>query len=242
MGIETWNELLKEVKIYKESLPKNTEFWFRGQSNAAYPLLPSLLRHKNGAKKEKVVFDTYKRLSQKLMYSHKNEWEMLVDMQHYFIPTRLLDWSENLGISLFFAVSNHQEGNDIGLNILDPVELNKYSSKMGIPIVPEECMGLSYIDNYIKKIPYPPTYPIAIKSNLINERIMAQRGMFTVHGDDLTALEKLCPKAVKKFVIANKAVPEIKEFLEIANINEFTVFPDLHGLSDYINKKYFEII
>lgn len=65
---------------------------------------------------------------------------------------------------------------------------------------------------------------------------MAQRGMFTVHGDNLTALEELCPKAVKKFVIANKAVPEIKEFLEIANINEFTVFPDLHGLSDYIKK------
>jgi len=242
MGIETWNELLEEVKIYKESLPENTEFWFRGQGNAAYPLLPSLLRHKNGAEKEKAVFDTYRRLSQKLMYSHKNEWEMLVDMQHYFIPTRLLDWSENLGISLFFAVSNHHEGDDVGLYILNPIELNKYSSKIGIPIVPGECMGLSYIDNYIKKIPFPPTYPIAIKSNFINERIMAQRGMFTVHGDDLTDLEKLCPKAVKKFVIANKAVPEIKEFLEIANINEFTVFPDLHGLSDYINKKYFGTI
>lgn len=240
MGIETWNELLEEVKRYKESLPKNTEFWFRGQSNAGYSLLPSLLRYKNGADNEKVVFDAYKRLSQKLMSSHNDEWEMLVDMQHYFIPTRLLDWSENLGIALFFAVSSHQEGDDVGLYILDPVELNNYSSKKGIPIVPGESMGLSYIENYINKFPYPPTCPIAIKSNYINERIMAQRGMFTVHGDDLTPLEKLCPKAVKKFVISNKAVPEIKEFLEIANINEFTVFPDLHGLSDYINKKYFQ--
>lgn len=240
MSIKTWNELLNEIRDYKETLPENIELWFRGQNNAVYSLLPSLLRNKNGAKKEKEIFDTYKRLSQKLMYSHKNEWEILVDMQHYFIPTRLLDWTENLGISLFFAVSNHREGDDIGLYILEPIELNKYSSKMGIPIVPEECMGLSYIENYIKKIPFPPTYPIAVKANFINERIMAQRGMFTVHGDNLTDLEKLCPKAVKKFVIANEAVHEIKEFLEIANINEFTVFPDLQGLSNYINKKYFE--
>ena len=31
-----------------------------------------------------------------------------------------------------------------------------------------------------------------------------------------------------------KAIPEIKEFLDIANINEFTVFPDLQGLSYFI--------
>ena len=65
---------------------------------------------------------------------------------------------------------------------------------------------------------------------------MAQRGMFTIHGDSLMDLEKLCPNVVKKIIIKNEAVPEIKEFLEIANINQFTVFPDLHGLSNYIRK------
>lgn len=215
-------------------MPKNTELWFRGHGNAEYMLLPSLLRYKNGAEKEKEVFVTYKRLSQKLTLSHKDEWELLIDMQHYFIPTRLLDWSENLGISLFFAISSHVEMKDIALYILNPIELNLYSKKVGITIVPDENMGLSYIQNYVQKTPFPPTYPIAIKSNFINERITAQRGMFTVHGDDLTGLENLCPKAVRKFTISNEAIPEIKEFLEIANINEFTVFPDLYGLSNYI--------
>lgn len=95
-------------------------------------------------------------------------------------------------------------------------------------------MGLSYINNYIKKEPSSPTYPIAIKSNFINDRVIAQRGMFTIHGDDLTAIEKLCPNAVEKFTISYTAIPEIREFLDIANINEFTVFPDLHGLSYFI--------
>lgn len=234
MKIQSWNDLLCEIKEYRNSLPTDTEIWFRGQGNARYMLLPSLLRFANGAEKEKEVFDTYRRLSQKLTFSRKNEWELLIDMQHYFIPTRLLDWSENLGIALFFATSSHNEGDDISLYILNPVELNRYSKKAGIPIVPDESMGLSYTENYIKKIPFAPQYPIAIKSNFINERVMAQRGMFTVHGDDLTEMESLCPRAVKKFIISNEAVSEIKEFLEIANINEFTVFPDLHGLSNYI--------
>lgn len=98
-------------------------------------------------------------------------------MQHYFITTRLLDWSENGGIALFFAISGH----------------------------------------------------IAIRSNCTNERIMAQGEMFTIHGVNLMDLEKLCPNAVKKIIINNVAVPEIKEFWEIANINQVTVFSDLHG-------------
>lgn len=236
MRVTSWNELLREIKDYQGTLSDHTEIWYRGQSDAKYVLVPGLFRNEKGISKEKEVFDTYKRLSQKLSFSHKNEWELLIDMQHYNVPTRLLDWSENLGISLFFAVSNHVEGNDAGLYLLDPAELNKYSKRNDIPIVPEESKGLFYIDNYIRKIPFPPRYPIAIKSNLINDRIMAQRGLFTIHGDELKGIETLCPAAVKKIIIADEAIPEIKEFLEIANINEFTVFPDLQGLSTHIRK------
>lgn len=235
MLLNSWNDLLKSIKEYKLGFPEKTEFWFRGQSDSEYVLLPSLFRFSEGMNKEKEVFYTFKRLSQKIAFSHKEEWELLIDMQHYYIPTRLLDWSENLGIAIYFAIYNHQSNDkDISLYVLNPVELNKYSKKQGIPIVPDDNMGLSYVTNYIKKEPFPPQYPIAIKSNFINERVMAQRGMFTVHGDNLTAIEVLCPKAVKKFIISNKVIPEIKEFLEIANINEFTVFPDLQGLSYYI--------
>lgn len=232
--LESWSDLLKAIKQYKMNFPEKTEFWFRGQGDSGYVLLPNLFRFPKGMEKEKEVFDTFKRLSQKIAFSHKNDWELLIDMQHYFIPTRLLDWSENLGIAIYFALSGHVENHDISLYVLNPMELNKYSKKQGIPIVPDDNMELTYRENYIKKEPFPPTFPIAVKSNFINDRVMAQRGMFTIHGDDLTEIEILCPAAVEKFVISNKAIPEIKEFLEIANINEFTVFPDFHGLSYYI--------
>ena len=62
-SVKTWNELLKEIKEYQNTLPENTEIWYRGQPDAEYTLLPSLLRYKNGGKKEKEIFDTYRRLS-----------------------------------------------------------------------------------------------------------------------------------------------------------------------------------
>ena len=149
--IDSWNELLSAIKQYKAGFPEKTEFWFRGQCNSEYVLLPSLFRFPKGMEKEKEVFNTFKRLSQKIAFSHKNEWELLIDMQHYFIPTRLLDWSENLGIAIYFAIYSHTNNNDISLYVLNPLELNQYSKKQGIPIVPDDNMGLSYINNYIKK-------------------------------------------------------------------------------------------
>ena len=70
-----------------------------------------------------LVFDTFKRLSQKIAFSHKNEWELLIDMQHYYIPTRLLDWSENLGIAIYFAIYSHTHNKDISLYPKIPVKL-----------------------------------------------------------------------------------------------------------------------
>lgn len=46
-------------------------------------------------------------------------------MQHYYIPTRLLDWSENLEIATYFAIYNHTNNKDISIYVLNPLELNK---------------------------------------------------------------------------------------------------------------------
>jgi hypothetical protein len=175
-------------------------------------------------------------MSFRLQHSQKSEWETLFDMQHYWIPTRLLDWSENLGISVYFATRYNRLSSDMAIYVLNPVELNKYSNKNGVPVVQDEPMALDYVKNYLNKDPFPPRYPIAIRPNFSNERMLAQRGIFTIHGDDLTPIEELCPRAVIKIILGANAIDEAREFLDIANINESTVFPDMSGVADYIRR------
>jgi len=233
-----YEELLKIVKDEKNKIAncENPEIWFRGQADANYSLLPSLFRSKNGKHVEKEIFFKYRQLSRKLptTFNATCDWDDLFYMQHYSIPTRLLDWSENLGIALFFATYGCKKGTDVGLYLLNPYELNKYSSREGIPIIPDDTMGLKYIENYLNKIPFPPHYPIAIKPYFTNDRLNAQSGMFTIHGDNLEDIQDLCPKAVVKIVIDHKAIEEIKYNLSTFGINESTVFPDIHGIAYHI--------
>ena len=170
--------------------------------------------------------------------SHSDDWETLFDMQHYGIPTRLLDWSENLGIAAFFASafrSRHEVGSDIAIYMLNPIILNAYSGIKRLPFIPDD-RDTDYKSIYWEKKPFAPVYPIAIEPIFANERMLAQRGVFTVHGDSTTPIQELCPKAVKRIVLTGNAIPELLEFLEIANINEFTVYPDLSGIADYVRR------
>jgi len=231
MEINTLKELFQEVKALKKD---HSELWYRGQQNATYKLVPSLARHPNGFEMENKIFETYCSFAKKLTPTHTNEWELLIDMQHYFVPTRLLDWSESLGIALFFAYMNNKANQNAGLFILDPIELNKKSNKYGIPVMPENTMGLSYVKSYINKEPYPVPHPIAIKCSYLNDRVLAQHGMFTIHTDTKEGLEDLYPEVVKKYTFTTNAIEDIAEYLEFSTINVSTVFPDFYGVASYI--------
>jgi len=230
-----WDEFLAIIKSYK-SHNKDKEIWFRGQTNTDYTLLPSLFRTQKGHLVEEKMYRKYRQISYRIQSQQKTDWETLFDMQHNWIPTRLLDWSENLGIAVYFAVNYNYSKTDMAIYLLDPIELNNYSRKKGIPIIPDNPMGLEYVKNYLEKDPFAPQFPIAVRPNFSSNRMMAQRGIFTIHGDDLTPIEHLCPNAVKKIYLSRDAIDDANEFLEIANINEYTVFPDMSGVADYIRR------
>lgn len=96
--------------LYSSPAKRGTETFFRGHSDARYELTPSLLRKwENG---DWQFMPSEDRLCKELLIAHHDEFhgddycfDRLVRMQHYGLPTRLLDISGNPLVALFFACS-----------------------------------------------------------------------------------------------------------------------------------------
>lgn len=236
---KSYQEIFNFVSEIKHSHFENKEIWFRGHGASEYMLKPSLLRTRNGIDKERELFSEFKRLSTNIGAEYSTEWNALVDMQHYGIPTRLLDWTNNLGVSLYFAVTSSVLHSPMSLYIMDPIELNKLSGKQGIPVLPNDTMGLSYIKNYVDREPFPARYPIAAKCDSINQRVKAQSGMFTIHGDeenenDIIATILDQKSAIYRIDISTEAIPSLNDYFDICGIKDYTIFPDIQGIASHL--------
>ncbi|WP_223277274.1 FRG domain-containing protein [Cupriavidus metallidurans] len=96
--------------LYKSPGKAATETFFRGHSDARYELTPSLLRKWDNGDWQ--FMPSEDRLCKELLIAHHDEFhgdqycfDRLVRMQHYGLPTRLLDISGNPLVALFFACS-----------------------------------------------------------------------------------------------------------------------------------------
>lgn len=107
---EFWNSYISYA--FKKS-NDGRELLFRGVSDKSYQLIPSIGRdtEKNtNGDIETVEFDLleeFKRLSAPILSigeTPKSDFDWLFLAQHYGLPTRLLDWTTNPLVALYFAV------------------------------------------------------------------------------------------------------------------------------------------
>lgn len=81
---------------------------YRGQSNIQWSPLPSAFRTKEDFLNEHLYIREYERQLQSQCIN-KNSMDILVDAQHFGIPTRLLDVTFNPLVALFFACTDSAE-------------------------------------------------------------------------------------------------------------------------------------
>lgn len=90
----------KIVQLDKE---EGTETFYRGHANRDWELLPSIFRTPNGVEKEHLLFRDMVAHEPQSFSECKSALDYLVQMQHYGLPTRLLDMTTNPLVALYFA-------------------------------------------------------------------------------------------------------------------------------------------
>ncbi len=234
-------EEIASVQELLEQLDKSTDptevNWYRGQRVFDWKLLPGYFRF-TSPPSETTLLNRFRQNASRLLEAPaRNDFDWLFLMQHYGVPTRLLDWSENPLTALYFAVFHSAEDDQDGaLWMLNPVSLNEYANirnsdePMFIPSFDdEEIKGYSLESlRSGSKLALKPAATIATRNSA---RIQAQAGVFTIHHNERTPLEEIGDgKQVSCFKIPSSAKEKIRKQLAILGFTRFHLFPELESV------------
>ncbi len=222
-------------------LKKDDTFWFRGHGNLTWGLTPSALRYSEESTRSralKLVSD-FKRFAEMKLERPPGDDELkwIQLARHYGLPTRLLDWTRNAAIALYFACCEEQE-KDGAVLVLNPVELNRKIDPKA-PRVFDPNLDAEVIKIYLKldgRINSRGTGTIAINPTWNSSRIMAQQGVFTISGSKYFTLTSKNASSLVYIEIKKKYKKTLLEELERVGVNEMSIFPELEHLCNYLKQ------
>lgn len=147
----------------------------------------------------------------------QSEWEWLFLAQHSGLPTRLLDWSENPLVALYFAVR------DPGASKDDAVI---YCYQHASEAITLDLLSKSSDGDRIELV-RPPFF---------NEQMYAQRSVFTVEPYSVKDTSNNSG-GLSHWYISHKCVARIRSELKELGISEATLFPGLRTLAEELREE-----
>lgn len=246
MAIKTINSISDLSKhLFDDNGNDSNSWWYRGHSVLTWKLESGYERLKKPPK-EIVLVNEFRQNANFLLDKHtpKNDFDWLILMQHYGVPTRLLDWSESPLVALYFAVETATRGSkrkDGALWVLNPGKLNTNTNKLKDPYIPafeeSEYMGdfeTSKFDSGLSA----GLMPIAAIATRNNPRIQAQLGTFTISRSK-TPIEDVGDKShVRKYRIPANKKTGIAHELKLLGLGKFQIFPELTSIGEIIKGKH----
>ena len=153
-----------------------------------------------------------------------DDWGWLAAAQHLGLPTRLLDWSENALVGLWFAVESAREG-------YKPAGDADQGPCVWLLHAPPQFWGLD------DRGPFEGDGLRIIRPELLSPRISSQRGVFSLmaarkgRGTFENWVRNCGNTGLKRDLIAISAdsCGEIFHDLEQCGVDETSVYPDVDG-------------
>jgi hypothetical protein len=216
--------------------------WCRGHDDLRHDLVPSALRYstedlRNSALK--LIADFRRlgeiKLSRPPRWDEEFRWVQIA--QHYGLPTRLLDWTESPTVALYFASQNPKA--DGGVYVMNPVDLNRASSPLR-PRILDQHQDSKILEQYLRLTGSTSAKKkmktVAINPVWNSERLVAQKGVFTLHGTEFSLGGDQAPSLV--------FIPVLREFklqlqrdLDRIGIDEMSMFPELEHTCRFLKKR-----
>lgn len=247
--INDYCEVINEIKSFVQKRfvneKPNPTLWYRGQANLSWKLIPSIQRTSSLKNKEHIFCTSfYHRASQilnpKIPKDSYAEWIPL--MQHYGLPTRLLDWSYSPLVALYFATFDEENSiYDGNVTIIVPEIINLLNGLKAYiyPIDSNHANKLLECAFYAKKNNGTNSRSIIACFPISNEiRIYAQRAGFTLHGPD-SSFENIKEKnCIFNLIIPSNRKLYFKDILNILDFQESFLFPDLTHIAQQVLKRH----
>jgi hypothetical protein len=199
---------------------------FRGHTNTKWKLEPKIARFRLRTRftlptAEAEMLQDFKRQAlPHVARELRNDWDWLALAQHHGLPTRLLDWTTNALVALWFAVERPPEDNEKGAVWMF----------FGEPA--------DYADDEKIKDPLSAGRTLIFRPRHLTPRIIAQSGWFTVHkflpgrpGFVPLEVNSKQKARLKKIEIPSRFFPALREDLGRCGLNAGTLFGDLNGIS-----------
>ncbi|HCL57573.1 MAG TPA: hypothetical protein DHW82_11280 [Spirochaetia bacterium] len=161
-----------------------------------------------------------------LELSNDNFLKLVVILQHYGLPTRVLDWTTNWEKALYFCLEDENQKENCCIWAVQKSNISDVEKKI---IYSKRLKSDNKMKNFFGDL-NPGVYLIN-EDNYIFERIKSQNGIALVCGlgnnmnfeDHLLSIGDA---KIKKIKIDKMLRPEIGRFLIENNINKKTLYPD----------------
>lgn len=238
-AIATVGDLSREV----QALTAGGQKWlYRGQIDAGWDLAPSVHRGYT-PQQERYLTNEFRVRARSRHYSCPSSDDYpgwLALMQHYGLPTRLLDWTYSPLIAAFFAVHPDYApcGNGGNARLCDACVWALDARALN------ESQGFEPLIFPLDASSYDPLIVPAFKNREEldsvgvamaiehDPRIQLQQGAFTIHSSRTPI--NLMPGAdtwLRRLVIGSANVTAFFEELTVLGIRKYTLFPDLSALT-----------
>lgn len=208
--------------------------WWRGHGNRDWKLVPNVFRDRasEDAEKNLALRFTAKAATRHTkcpLHTDIPGWLFL--MQHYGLPTRLLDWTETILIAAYFAATDRPDQDGAIWGLL-PFHMNKeLLGEASVPLpgsdIVQPLFGAAVGRNKIDSDQAVAVFPIETEP-----RMQMQHAAFTIHSSS-KPLEEF-PRAetfLLRSVVPASAKAALVRDLRSLGIRRSTAFPDLHNLA-----------